>query len=174
MYILISFILIFQLFIQGLARMFFMHGDFPRDSFAGLKKVSKPKHHTHTIITESSPGTLSNRSQKRKEKRKIKSPVLSYNKWEPPTTNSHGRSESPMATRYQSPDRSPLHQVALETEVKDIRRALRAFMNRVHEKDAAARKLREWRVVALVLDRFFFFVYLVTIIVSLFTMFPDT
>ena len=88
--------------------------------------------------------------------------------------NSHGRSESPMASRYETPDRSPLHQVALEIEVKDVRRALRSFMTRLQEKDAAAKMLRDWRIVALVLDRLFFFMYLATIIVSLITMFPTT
>lgn len=139
----------------------------------------KTKHKTHTIITETSlPNSVGGGGggggKKYKEKRKIKSPVLSYNKWEPPSMNSHGRSESPMASRYDTPDRSPLHQVALETEVKDVRRALRAFMTRLQEKDAAAKMLRDWRIVALVLDRLFFFVYLATIIVSLVTMFPKT
>ena len=164
----------FQIFIEGLARVFFMHGDFPRDTRSEFRRA-KQKHQTHTIITETSlPNSVGGGSKKYKEKRKIKSPVLSYNKWEPPTMNSHGRSESPMASRYETPDRSPLHQVALETEVKDVRRALRSFMTRLQEKDAAAKMLRDWRIVALVLDRLFFFMYLATIIVSLITMFPTT
>lgn len=148
-----------------------MHGDFVQTQ----ERRPKQKHIKHTIITETSlPDSVSGGSKKFKEKRKIKSPVLSYNKWEPPSMNSHGRSESPMASRYETPDRSPLHQVALETEVKDLRRALRGFMTRLQEKDAAAKMLRDWRIVALVLDRLFFFVYLATIIVSLVTMFPST
>lgn len=45
-------------------------------------------------------------------------------------------------------------------------------MTRLENKDAAARTTKEWRIVARVLDRIFFFCYIGTIVVSLFTIFP--
>ena len=84
------------------------------------------------------------------------------------------RSDSPVQARYQTPDRSPLHNVAMESEVKEIRRALRSFMARLQEKDAVAKVMMEWRIVALVLDRLFFCMYLAIIIVSLCTIFPKS
>jgi len=43
---------------------------------------------------------------------------------------------------------------------------------RLENKDAAAKTTKEWRIVARVLDRIFFFCYIGTIVVSLFTIFP--
>ena len=45
-------------------------------------------------------------------------------------------------------------------------------MTRLENKDLAARTTKEWRIVARVLDRIFFFCYIGTIVVSLFTIFP--
>ena len=132
--------------VEGLARLFCMYGEFPKDM-----KAKREEH--HVIHLDGSARRKSSR-----DRRKIKSPILSYNKWEPPSANNHTR-ESPMQSRNTTPDRSPLHNVTMETEVKDIRRALRSFMNRINEKDSQARIIKEWRVVALVLDRLFFFIY---------------
>lgn len=60
----------------------------------------------------------------------------------------------------------------LESDVKEIKRILRAYMVRLSDKDYNARVAKEWRVVARVLDRLFFFMYVSTIIVSLATIFP--
>jgi len=72
-------------------------------------------------------------------------------------------------------DRSPVHcplSPALEADVRDIRRLLKTYVTRLETKDAAARATKEWRIVARVLDRLFFFCYIGTILVSLFTIFP--
>lgn len=68
--------------------------------------------------------------------------------------------------------RSQLHSQALEGDVREIKRILRTFINRMNEKDATGKIAKEWRIVARVLDRFFFFIYISTIITSLATIFP--
>lgn len=153
--------------IDGLARLFFMHGDAPPEDKTG------PKVESHTLITQTQ-----GRKRKSKQKRKIKSPILQYNKWEPPPIlMGHGR-ESPVSQRAVNSQQSPetpcalLHSLSIEHEVKEINRALKAFMLKSLTKDATARTMREWRFVALVVDRLFFFIYVVTIFVSLFTMLP--
>lgn len=60
----------------------------------------------------------------------------------------------------------------LETEVREIKRMLKSFMAKVQQRDARDRIAQEWRLVALTLDRLFFFVYLTTILVSLVAIFP--
>jgi len=72
-------------------------------------------------------------------------------------------------------DRSPVHcpvSPALEADVREIRRLLKVYVTRLEMKDAAARATKEWRIVARVLDRLFFFCYVGIIIVSMFTIFP--
>ncbi len=143
-----------------------MHGDFPQPEKPG------PKVESHTLITH-----IHGRKKSSKEKRKIKSPILQYNKWEPPSASVSGR-ESPLAQRakssQQTPETSPQHTLDIENEVKEIKRALRAFMLKAQNKDAANKMMRDWRVVALVIDRLFFFIFVVTVFVSLITMFPKS
>ena len=54
----------------------------------------------------------------------------------------------------------------MEQDLKEIRRAIRTLMLRLAEKDATGKVAREWRMVALVLDRIFFWCYLVVIITA--------
>jgi len=61
---------------------------------------------------------------------------------------------------------------AIEADIREIRRLLKAYMTRVESKDAAAKTTKEWRIVARVLDRLMFFCYIGAIVVSLFTIFP--
>ena len=72
----------------------------------------------------------------------------------------------------QQPDYSPLHTQAIESDVKEIKRILRTFINRLNDKDAQGKIAKEWRIVARILDRLFFFIYVLTIVVSLATIFP--
>ncbi|KAH9498912.1 Acetylcholine receptor subunit alpha-like 1 [Bulinus truncatus] len=69
---------------------------------------------------------------------------------------------------------APSHLSQLEAEVHEIKLAI----NRMMEKNAAkAHKeylAREWKLVALVLDRFFFFLYLLAIVVSAVALFDTT
>jgi len=69
-------------------------------------------------------------------------------------------------------DRSPVHcpvNPALEADIRDIRRLLKIYVTRLETKDAAARAAKEWRIVARVLDRLFFFCYVGTILASMIT-----
>ena len=60
----------------------------------------------------------------------------------------------------------------LESDVREVRRILQAYALRLSERDAHARVTKQWRLVARVLDRLFFFFYCATIMVSLATIFP--
>lgn len=60
----------------------------------------------------------------------------------------------------------------IESDVREIKRILRTYIQRLNEKDAQARIAKEWRIVAKVIDRIFFFGFLATIFVSLATVFP--
>jgi len=60
----------------------------------------------------------------------------------------------------------------LESDVRDIRRMLQTYAGRLGERDAHARTTKQWRLVARVFDRLFFFIYCATIVISLATIFP--
>lgn len=59
----------------------------------------------------------------------------------------------------------------LEAEVREIKRHLKRMADKNAEKAHKEYLAREWKLVALVLDRLFFFIYLVAIIVSAFALF---
>ena len=69
-------------------------------------------------------------------------------------------------------DRSPIHNQVLEADIKEIRRLLKSYIGRLENKDTQAKNAKEWRLVARVFDRLFFFSYIATIVVSLTTAFP--
>ena len=73
------------------------------------------------------------------------------------TTAPRPPNESPATERHANKN--------LESDLREIRRALRVLLNRLTEKDATNKIAREWRVVALVLDRIFFWSYFIVIIV---------
>lgn len=60
----------------------------------------------------------------------------------------------------------------MESDIREIRKLLKSYVTRLDNKDSASRTTKEWRIVARVLDRIFFFCYIGTIVVSLFTIFP--
>jgi len=60
---------------------------------------------------------------------------------------------------------------SVEADVKEIRNHLQRWSEKAVEKEIKDRITREWRIVALVLDRLFFCMYLLVIIVSVFTAF---
>lgn len=62
--------------------------------------------------------------------------------------------------------------LAVEAEVKEIRRMLRSFMAKLSMRDIKDKNALEWRTVALALDRLFFFIYLVIILLALGAVFP--
>lgn len=61
---------------------------------------------------------------------------------------------------------------SLEGDVKEIRRHLQEMTDKVSQKEAGELIAREWKHVALVLDRIFFFLYLFCIIASIMFIFP--
>lgn len=61
---------------------------------------------------------------------------------------------------------------SLEDDVKEIRRHLQEMTDKVSQKEAGELIAREWKHVALVLDRIFFFLYLFCIIASIMFIFP--
>lgn len=72
-----------------------------------------------------------------------------------------------------SPDMSPLHlHQNLETDVREIKRYIKTIIYKQKHKEMVDKIKAEWRAVALVLDRMFFVLYVLSIIVSLATMFP--
>ena len=71
------------------------------------------------------------------------------------------------------PDQSPeLAHQSTEADVREIRRYIRQLMQRVNQKEERSKINREWTIVALVLDRLFFFIYLSVIVVSISAIFP--
>jgi hypothetical protein len=62
--------------------------------------------------------------------------------------------------------------MTVETDLKEIRDFLRTTRKRMEDKEAKAKTVNDWKQVALVLDRTFFFIYLTAIIISLAVMFP--
>lgn len=80
--------------------------------------------------------------------------------------------ESPIVSRQETPDRSPVIGRYLESDVKEIRRAFRAFHNRVARMDERARGVHEWRYLGEVLDRIFFIIYFLTVVITLSTIMP--
>lgn len=61
---------------------------------------------------------------------------------------------------------------SLESDIREIKWILRAYICRLGEKDRQARVTKEWRIVAGVMDRLFFYIYVGIIIISLATIFP--
>jgi hypothetical protein len=54
-------------------------------------------------------------------------------------------------------------------QVREMKRMLKSFMMKLQSRDAKEKIALEWRLVALALDRMFFYMYLVTIGVSIVT-----
>lgn len=105
----------------------------------------------------------------RREKKRIRSPKLRENKFDPNGRNSpipvqHGASVA-SAPGFWS-------RLSLDEDVSDLKRSLREFQARAWRKDVINKQNYEWKYVALVLDRLFFFIYIATIVMSLITIFP--
>jgi len=61
---------------------------------------------------------------------------------------------------------------ALQSDIREIRRIIKAYVGRLQDREVTNYVAKEWRIVARVLDRLFFMLYIGTIAVSLATMFP--
>jgi len=144
-----------RIMVDGLARIMCMN--------EVLDEPTRPER--HAVPESSSP-----HRKHSKEKKKIKCPELKYNKFQPPVMDY--RDGVGQTRSHATPDRSPLHNQAIECDIREIKRILRTYINRLNDKDAQGKIAKEWRIVARVLDRLFFFMYVGTIIVSLATVFP--
>lgn len=85
-------------------------------------------------------------------------------------------SKSTSQTLFQN---SPAHHslfLGLEKQVRDIRKTIQRMEMKYEEKRNQEREsayiLKEWKAIALVLDRLFFVLYTLTIVCSLIFMFP--
>lgn len=73
----------------------------------------------------------------------------------------------------QSPDMSPVHLYqSLESDVREIRRFIKTLIYKQKTQENLEKIRGEWRAIALVIDRAFFYLYTVSIVVSLATLFP--
>lgn len=61
----------------------------------------------------------------------------------------------------------------MSSDVKEIKAYLKNMLDRVADKEAKEVIAREWRIVALVLDRLFFFLYLLAIAISVCVVFKS-
>ena len=87
----------------------------------------------------------------------------------------HSRSfhhENHLAEQIQQQITASIAFMTVETDLKEIRDFLRTTRKRMEDKEAKAKTVNDWKQVALVLDRTFFFIYLTAIIISLAVMFP--
>src|SRR6218665_192625 len=121
----------------------------------------------HQFLTKSSNNHL---SQQQLQQRHILPSITSPDTSSPSTSSQKSSSTSGFNNAVDRVTRGPGS--SLEGDIREIRVLLRSFMSRLSDKDAQAKVTKEWRIVARVFDRLFFFVYCSTIIVSLATIFP--
>jgi hypothetical protein len=84
----------------------------------------------------------------------------------------HHNPENSLAQQIQQQISASITFMTVESDLKEIRDFLRTTRKRMEDKEAKAKSVNDWKQVALVLDRTFFFIYLTAIIVSLAVMFP--
>jgi oligoendopeptidase F len=84
----------------------------------------------------------------------------------------HQQRESRFTQHIQQQINASIAFMTVETDLKEIRDFLRTTRKRMEDKEAKAKTVNDWKQVALVLDRTFFFIYLTAIIISLAVMFP--
>jgi hypothetical protein len=80
--------------------------------------------------------------------------------------------ESSLTQQIQQQISASITFMTVESDLKEIRDFLRTTRKRMEDKEAKAKTVNDWKQVALVLDRTFFFIYLTAIIISLAVMFP--
>jgi len=80
--------------------------------------------------------------------------------------------ENSLAQQIQQQISASITFMTVESDLKEIRDFLRTTRKHMEDKEAKAKTINDWKQVALVLDRTFFFIYLTAIIISLAVMFP--
>lgn len=90
------------------------------------------------------------------------------NIFHPSFSQDHHRSSNPseMTKKPIPQKRTSQSAIQLEENLSEIRKALKNLMTKIAEKDRGNRIAKEWRMVAMVLDRLFFWLYFCTIILS--------
>ncbi|CAD5118370.1 DgyrCDS7081 [Dimorphilus gyrociliatus] len=159
-----------RLMIDILARIMCMRGELVSED--APKNQSKTPETVHTVKID------------KKTKRKVKCPEMKYNKFQmyelkegcpSGLLSNHNSTSAPSRGHYQEQDRSCFQgQSGVEADVKEIRKYLKQMLYRIQQKEEKGKIALEWRIVAMVLDRFFFFMYLIAIVISLVTIFPKT
>ena len=115
-------------------------------------------------LGEPSPTSLSRSSTSRADS--SSSPAPQHN-------GSSSNVDKTLAAVDSHPPTVVLHvSASTRADLADIRAMLAAYMKRLSDKDAMNSVTKEWRIVAKVFDRLFFFLYCATIIISLSTIFP--
>ena len=89
-----------------------------------------------------------------------------------PNVQANHHPESSFAQQIQQQISASITFMTVESDLKEIRDFLRTTRKRMEDKEAKAKTVNDWKQVALVLDRTFFFIYLTAIIISLAVMFP--
>ncbi|CAF3099662.1 unnamed protein product [Rotaria sp. Silwood2] len=84
----------------------------------------------------------------------------------------HPTQDNSIAQQIQQQISASITFMTVETDLKEIRDFLRTTRKRMEDKEAKTKTINDWKQVALVLDRTFFFIYLTAIIISLAAMFP--
>ena len=97
----------------------------------------------------------------------------------PLSTRVHRHSERPLRRGIRRHSERPLERgvrptYGVEADVREIRGYMRAMLVRLDDDVLQDILALEWRILALVLDRIFFFMYLTCILASLITIFPKT
>ena len=170
-------IVVFQLFIDWLARAMCMRDELVPEDY-DKRYASEDAIRTANATFSHFP--VSNHEGAKQKKRKSKNkapPEMKYNKFQMYDMASDGSTSFRNHSRAEatSPDKSPIHMhQSVESDVKEIRRYLRQLLSRIHQKEEKNKVALEWRIVALVMDRLFFFFYLAAILISLVTIFPKT
>ena len=153
--------MIVQIALEGMGRLFRMLPPKMLNPRGGQSGSQHDGHVTYTL-----------EMQQRRERKRIRSPRMRNNKFDPDASDAR-HSPLPIAPS-QSVASAPdfWQRLSLEEDIRDLRRSFREFEVRALRKQIINRHNFEWKYVALVLDRLFFFIYISTIVVSLITIFP--
>jgi G3E family GTPase len=84
----------------------------------------------------------------------------------------HHNQENNLAQQIQQQISASITFMTVESDLKEIRDFLRTTRKRMEDKEARAKTVNDWKQLALVLDRTFFIIYFIAIIISLALMFP--
>ena len=71
-------------------------------------------------------------------------------------------------------DSSPIHfPQSAENEVREIKKLIKQYIQKTQSKEQTMQGTSEWRIISMVLDRIFFYLYIACMIISLTKLFPQ-